>query len=59
MSAPTREEMARSGSLDELYGQLDKVGMGPGWNKPTPSQPMRLPLAICRPCPHWSARSLD
>src|SRR5262245_43103875 len=51
MSAPTREEMARSGSLDELYGQLDKVGMGPGWNKPTPSL-WASPRKTFRPT-HW------
>src|ERR1700733_3975357 len=33
----TRQDLAGSGTLDELYGKLDKVGMGPGWNKPTPS----------------------
>jgi gentisate 1,2-dioxygenase len=37
MSAVTRDELAQSGSLQELYGKLDKVGMGAGWNKPTPS----------------------
>jgi len=37
MSAPTREDLAQSGSLEELYGKLDRVGMGAGWNKPTPS----------------------
>lgn len=34
---PARADLAQSGSLQELYGKLDKVGMGPGWNKPTPS----------------------
>jgi gentisate 1,2-dioxygenase len=33
----TRQDLAQSGSLDDLYGKLDKVRMGPGWNKPTPS----------------------
>lgn len=32
-----RQDLAQSGSLDELYGKLDTVGMGAGWNKPTPS----------------------
>ncbi len=35
MSSPS--DLARSGTLEELYGKLDEVGMGPGWNKPTPS----------------------
>jgi gentisate 1,2-dioxygenase len=34
---PSRADLAGSGSLAELYGKLDRVGMGPGWNKPTPS----------------------
>jgi gentisate 1,2-dioxygenase len=33
----SREDLAGSGTLEELYGKLDKVGMGPGWAKPTPS----------------------
>src|SRR5215510_497272 len=37
MKAPTREELAQSGTLEELYAKLEKVAMGPGWNKPTPS----------------------
>jgi gentisate 1,2-dioxygenase len=37
MTTPSRQELAQSGTLEELYGKLDKVGMGPGWNKPTPS----------------------
>jgi gentisate 1,2-dioxygenase len=37
MSSPSQADLARAGTLEELYGKLDKVGMGPGWNKPTPS----------------------
>ena len=37
MKVPSREDLAQSGSLEELYGKLSHVGMGPGWNKPTPS----------------------
>ena len=37
MSSPSPSDLARSGTLEELYGKLGKVGMGPGWNKPTPS----------------------
>jgi gentisate 1,2-dioxygenase len=37
MTALSREDLARSGTLDELYGKLHSVGMGAGWNKPTPS----------------------
>src|SRR5215471_1392509 len=34
---PSQSDLACSGTLEELYGKLDKVGMGAGWNKPTPS----------------------
>jgi gentisate 1,2-dioxygenase len=37
MQQPTRQELARSGSLEELYGKLARLGMVPGWNKSTPS----------------------
>jgi gentisate 1,2-dioxygenase len=52
MSAPTREELARCGTLEELYGKLAKVGMGAGWNKPTPSL-WASPRKTFRPT-HWS-----
>jgi gentisate 1,2-dioxygenase len=51
-AAPSREELAQSGSLEELYGKLDKVGMGPGWNKPTPSL-WASPRKTFRPA-HWT-----
>jgi gentisate 1,2-dioxygenase len=34
---PSREELAQAGSLEELYGKLDLVGIAPGWAKKTPS----------------------
>src|ERR1700730_13524937 len=37
MSSPSQSDLARSGSLQELYDKLETVGMGAGWNKPTPS----------------------
>jgi gentisate 1,2-dioxygenase len=37
MSAPSPEALAQSASLEELYVKLERVGMGAGWNKPTPS----------------------
>jgi gentisate 1,2-dioxygenase len=37
MPLPSPSDLSRSSTLEELYGKLDKVGMGPGWNKPTPS----------------------
>jgi hypothetical protein len=37
MSSPSQADLAHAGTLEELYRQLDKVGMGTGWNKPTPS----------------------
>jgi gentisate 1,2-dioxygenase len=37
MTSPSREEFARSGTLEELYGKLATVSMGPGWAKPTAS----------------------
>jgi len=52
MNAPTREELARSGTLEELYGKLTKVGMGAGWNKPTPSL-WTSPRKTFQPT-HWS-----
>ena len=33
MQAPTRDDLARSGTLEELYGKLERVGIAPGWNK--------------------------
>ncbi len=33
MKIPSREELAQSGSLEELYGKLGAVGIAPGWNK--------------------------
>jgi len=37
MPSPTPQQLAQSGSLDELYRQLAPLRMGPGWAKPTPS----------------------
>jgi gentisate 1,2-dioxygenase len=37
MRPPSRSDLAGSDTLLELYGMLGKIGMGPGWNKPTPS----------------------
>jgi gentisate 1,2-dioxygenase len=37
MSLPSPADLARCGTLEELYGKLGKVDMGAGWNKPTPS----------------------
>ncbi|MFZ3310865.1 MAG: cupin domain-containing protein [Xanthobacteraceae bacterium] len=33
MQAPTREDLARSGTLEELYGKISQIGIAPGWNK--------------------------
>ena len=33
MKVPSREELAQSGTLEELYGKIDKIGIAPGWNK--------------------------
>ena len=33
MKVPSREELAQSGTLEELYGKLSQVGIAPGWNK--------------------------
>jgi gentisate 1,2-dioxygenase len=52
MSTPTRDELAQSGSLEELYGKLQRVGMGAGWNKPTPSL-WASPRKSFQPA-HWS-----
>jgi gentisate 1,2-dioxygenase len=37
MQIPTREELARSGTLEELYGKLGQISVAPGWSKKTPS----------------------
>jgi gentisate 1,2-dioxygenase len=37
MSLPSPTDLACCGTLAQLYGKLDNVGMGAGWNKPTPS----------------------
>jgi gentisate 1,2-dioxygenase len=52
MSALTREELARSGSLEELYGKLARIDVGPGWSKPTPSL-WASPRKTFSPA-HWS-----
>jgi gentisate 1,2-dioxygenase len=52
MTALTRDDLAGSGSLEELYRKLDEVGMGPGWNKPTPSL-WPSPRKTFRPA-HWA-----
>jgi gentisate 1,2-dioxygenase len=37
MTSPTPQQLANSGSLEELYRQLAPIRMGAGWAKPTPS----------------------
>jgi gentisate 1,2-dioxygenase len=37
MTTPTPQQLAHSGSLDELYRQLEPIRLGAGWAKPTPS----------------------
>ena len=37
MTSPTPQQLAHSGSLEELYKQLEPIRMGAGWAKPTPS----------------------
>ena len=37
MPSPTPQQLAQSGSLDELYRQLEPIRMGAGWAKSTPS----------------------
>jgi len=34
---PSREELAQAGTLEDLYGQLGRISIGPGWAKSTPS----------------------
>ncbi len=34
---PSREELAQSGTLEDLYSQLGRISIGPGWAKATPS----------------------
>jgi len=33
MKVPSREELAQSGTLEELYGKINQIGIAPGWNK--------------------------
>jgi gentisate 1,2-dioxygenase len=37
MNNPTPQQLTQSGSLEELYGHLSPIQMGPGWAKATPS----------------------
>ena len=37
MSALSQEQMAQTATLEQLYPKLATVGLGAGWNKPTPS----------------------
>jgi gentisate 1,2-dioxygenase len=37
MTAPTPQQLAQSGSLEELYGHLSQINVGAGWAKKTPS----------------------
>jgi gentisate 1,2-dioxygenase len=48
----TPQDLARSASLDELYGKLEAFGAGPGWNKPIPAM-WNTPRENFRPA-HWS-----
>lgn len=47
-------DLSRSRSLEQLYGVLADVGMGPGWNKPEPSL-WPAPRKTLVPA-HWSYR---
>jgi gentisate 1,2-dioxygenase len=33
MPLPSREDLAQSGTLEDLYGKLGQIGIAPGWNK--------------------------
>src|ERR1700719_1863542 len=37
MQVPSQQELAQSGTLEELYGKLGQIGIAPGWAKSTPS----------------------
>ncbi|HUZ74696.1 MAG TPA: cupin domain-containing protein [Stellaceae bacterium] len=37
MTGLTQEQLAGTGTLEELYPRLDAIGLGAGWHKPTPS----------------------
>jgi gentisate 1,2-dioxygenase len=52
MPTPSREDLARSASLDELYGKLEQVGIVPGWNKAAASL-WPAPRKTFAPA-HWS-----
>ena len=37
MTSPTPQQLAQSGTLEDLYKQLEPIRLGAGWAKPTPS----------------------
>jgi len=37
MQVPSRDDLAQSGTLEDLYGKLGQIGIAPGWAKATPS----------------------
>jgi gentisate 1,2-dioxygenase len=51
-TALTPEQLAATGSLEELYPKLAEMGVCPGWNKPTPSL-WPAPKKSFQPV-HWS-----
>ncbi len=51
MSTVTGSGLAETGSLEELYPKLAAIGLGAGWNKPTPSL-WPLPHKTFPPA-HW------
>lgn len=52
MTALTREQLASTDSLEELYPKLAEMRVCPGWNKPTPSL-WPAPKKSFQPV-HWS-----
>src|SRR2546425_2054497 len=51
MTTTHADRLAAASSLDELYALVREAGMGPGWNKPTPSL-WSEPRKALRPA-HW------
>src|ERR1700759_3747774 len=49
---PTPETLSRADSLEQLYGLLKPMSVGPGWAKPTPSL-WAAPRKTLLPA-HWS-----
>ena len=52
MTSPTPQQLAQSGTLEDLYKQLEPIRLGAGWAKPRPSlwaEPKKSFQAVAKP----------